>query len=244
MNVPLPDSELPSPRAGRRLLLRALALTPALPLLNGCSHAAPQTLSEKYTSGIFLEDERAVLPEGDTLRPIVPKGMQLTKVSEGWVPRLYNDAAGYCTVGYGHLCYKSRCDGATPSQYLKGISEPDGTELLRVDMQKAQIAVQMAIPGHRELLNDFQYAALCDFTFNVGGGNLRSSTLLKKVLARQFDEVPAQFRRWVLAGGKQFKGLVTRREGEIALFFEGQATPKSVPRAEEDLSPLDITPRS
>lgn len=244
MNAPLGTVQPASTSAGRRGILRALALAPVVPMLHACAQPTIASLPDKPTNGIFLEDERAVLPEGETLRALHPKGLQLTKISEGWVPRLYNDAAGYCTVGYGHLCYKARCDGATPSEFLKGISETAGTELLRLDMQKAQIAVQAAIPGHRERLNDFQYAALCDFAFNVGGGNFRSSTLLKVVLDRQFDRVPAQFRRWVLARGIRFNGLVKRREGEIALFFEGMAIPKSVPRQDDDLSPLDITQRA
>jgi hypothetical protein len=49
-------------------------------------------------------------------------------------------------------------------------------------------------------------------------------------------------RRWVLAGGKRYQGLVMRREREIALFFDGQRAPRGLPRADEDLSPLDILP--
>lgn len=228
--------------AGRRVLMTALALTPVLPLFGGCARSSAPTLWDKPTSAIFLEDEKAVLPQGEQLRHFNEKGLQLTKVSEGWVDHLYNDAAGYCTVGYGHLCYKKHCDGQSPSQYLKGISEQVGSDLLRADMRRAQVAVQAAIPGHRESLNDFQYAALCDFVFNAGAANFRSSTLLKVVLDKQFDRVPAQLRRWVLAGGKPFKGLQARREREIELFFEGQPTPKAAPSPGEDLSPLDIHP--
>jgi GH24 family phage-related lysozyme (muramidase) len=229
---------------GRRDIVTALALAPILPLLSACARPEAPSLSDKPTNVIFLEtdEERAVLPQGEELRRLHDKGLALTKASEGWVNHLYNDAAGYCTVGYGHLCYRKRCDGQSPREYLKGLAEAAGSDLLRGDMQKAQIAVQLAIPNHRQLLNDFQYAALCDFVFNAGAANFRSSTLLKVVLDQQLDRVPAQFRRWILAGGKKFKGLEIRREGEIALFFEGQPVPRSMPRADEDLSPLDIRP--
>jgi len=222
----------------RRTVVAALTLAPMFPLLDGCVPSRP----DKPTNVIFLEDERALLPQGEQLRPYHPKGLQLTKESEGWMDHLYNDAAGYCTVGYGHLCYKQRCDGRTPAEYVKGIAETTGTRLLQVDMQRAQVAVQLAIPRHMELLNGLQYAALCDFVFNVGGANFRTSTLLKVVLDRQFERVPAQLKRWVLAKGVKYDGLVTRREREIALFFEGQTFPKAVPRADEDLSDLDIQP--
>lgn len=226
----------------RRALIAALTLAPMFPLLSACAHRDAPGMSDKPTNVIFLEDEKALLPLGERLRPYHPKGLQLTKDSEGWMDHLYNDAAGYCTVGYGHLCYKKRCDGRTPVEYVKGITETAGTSLLQVDMQRAQVLVQVAIPRHQELLNDLQYAALCDFVFNVGGGNFRTSTLLKVILDRQFERVPAQLRRWVLAKGVKYGGLVTRREREITLFFEGQAIPKAVPRAEEDLSDLDIQP--
>ena len=50
--------------------------------------------------------------------------------------------------------------------------------------------------------------------------------------------IPTQFRRWVLADGKTWPGLVTRREGEIALFFDNQVIPKGGPTPV--LPPIDI----
>lgn len=229
----------------RRVVIAASLLPLNAPLLVSCGRREPvEDYSDKLTPGILLEEEKALLPAGELLRDLHPKGLALTKLSEGWVPRLYNDAAGYCTIGYGHLAYRSRCDGKTPKEFLGGISEEVGSQLLLVDMQRAQSALQLAVRNHPALLSDTQYAALCDFIFNVGGGNFRSSTLLRLILARQFDGVPAQLRRWILAGGKVFEGLKKRREREIELFFDGQAIPKAIPRADEDLSPLDVLPPS
>jgi lysozyme len=78
-------------------------------------------------------------------------------------------------------------------------------------------------------LTDGQYASLCDFAFNVGPSHFLSSTLLKVVNANQFDQVPTQMRRWVMAGGKSVPGLLNRRNGEIALFFDGQKIPSAIP---------------
>lgn len=209
---------------------------------HGCGSSV-STYDDKLTPGILLEEDRAVLPAGEALRAIPEKALRLTKVSEGWVPKLYNDAAGFCTVGYGHLAYRSRCDGKTPKEFLGGISEEEGTRLLLVDMARAQVAVQLAIRNHEKLLNDTQFGALCDFVFNVGAGNFNTSTLLKVIKEKRFDSVPTQFRRWVLADGKPFKGLKQRREREIELFFDGLTEPKGVPRAEEETSSLDIRPK-
>ncbi len=56
--------------------------------------------------------------------------------------------------------------------------------------------------------------ALYSFAYNVGAGNFQTSTLLRKI--NQGDQKGAcdQLRRWTYAKGKQWKGLVTRREIE------------------------------
>ena len=60
-------------------------------------------------------------------------------------------------------------------------------------------------------------AALIDFTFNLGVGRLKGSTLRRKVNAGDWEAVPAELRKWVLGSGKKLRGLVIRREAEIAL---------------------------
>jgi hypothetical protein len=81
---------------------------------------------------------------------------------------------------------------------------------------------------------------LCDFVYNVGATNFSKSTLLQDVNHRRFDDVPIEFRRYVLANGKELAALKTRREREVALFFEGQPIPKAVPAEAENVSPIDI----
>ena len=209
-------------------------------VLAGCQ----QSDTEKYptvdrlTPGIFLEPaERAALPAGVGLRKVYDKGLDLTRKSEGFVSHLYNDAAGYCTIAYGHLIKLKRCDGSEPEEFQQGVSESRGTELLGEDMGRAERTVMTAVDVD---LTDGQYAALCDFVYNVGGGNFKRSTLLKVVNAGEFDGVPFQLRRWVKAGGRTLPGLETRREREIELFFEGIGIPRAAPLEGEDLSPVDI----
>lgn len=152
------------------------------------------------------------------LRPVYDKGVMAIEGFEGWIPYLYNDPAGFCSIGYGHLIKLSRCDGTEPADFKDGITRAEGRELLKRDLAVAQRAVSGAVESQ---LTEGQYAALVSFTFNVGGGNFRTSTLLKRVNARDFDDVPRQFRRWIYADGRVFKGLQNRREGEISLFFDG-----------------------
>lgn len=60
-------------------------------------------------------------------------------------------------------------------------------------------------------------AAIVDFTYNLGIGKLRSSTLRRKIMAGQWGDVPEQLRKWDKAGGIRLKGLTLRREAECAL---------------------------
>ncbi len=193
---------------------------------------------DRLTPGIFLEpQERAVLPPGVEIRKVYDPGIELTKESEGFVGNPYNDAARYCTIGYGHLIQLAPCDGSIPEDFKKGISEPQGTEILRDDMGKAERGVMTLVDVD---LTDGQYAALCDFVFNVGIGNFRNSTLRKRVNAGDHDRVPFEFRRWVFAGGKKLPGLQTRREKEVALYFEEIGIPRAAPPPDQDLTPIDI----
>jgi len=185
----------------------------------------------------LVQGARAVLPQGFKLRTLASGGLEVTKDSEGWVPHLYNDSAKYCTIGYGHLVKKSPCDGSEVPEFLAGLSKAQGELMLVDDMGSAQYSV---MTGVRVPMTDGQYAALSDFVFNVGSANFRKSTLLKVVNARQFDQVPGQFRRWTLAGGRPWRGLEIRREREIDLFFEGGPQPKGAPRPDIDLRSVDV----
>lgn len=199
--------------------------------------AGIRRIVDAVVPGIFLDKDFEVpQAKSQALRPVYRRGIALTKASEGFVPHLYLDAAGYCTIAYGHLLRLDGCIESDSARYRGGISEPDGVDLLMGDLARAQRAVMAFVDV---ALTDGQYASLVDFTYNVGAANLRHSTLLKAVNAKQFERVPFQLLRWTRAGGKEYRGLRTRREREIALFFEGVATPKALP-AGEDVSPIDI----
>jgi lysozyme len=55
----------------------------------------------------------------------------------------------------------------------------------------------------------------------LGNGNLKSSTLLKKVNINPNDPtIKDEFMKWVKAGGKTLPGLVRRRTAESQLYFK------------------------
>jgi lysozyme len=209
----------------------------ALFVLSACGSHVERDASA-LTPGIFLDpNNRDALASGQTLRPIIDKGLQVTKIAEGFRPHLYDDAANYCTIAYGHLIKRKPCNGSEPPDLKEGVSEPAGGRLLLRDMEGAQRTVMTAVQVQ---LNDTQFAALCDFVYNAGPSNFKNSGLLRVVNAMQFDQVPVQLRRWVMAGGQEIAGLKSRRSQEIALFFDGQFVPRAAPSGPEGTSPLDI----
>ena len=231
----------------RRLLLTkahltlagAVAATFAAGTLSGCvrSRTVEYPTLDRVTPGIFLDPvERDVAPDGPR-RNVSRAGLGLTEASEGFVGHLYHDAARCCTIAYGHLVKRRPCDGSEPEEFRKGVSEPRGAEILAVDMGRAERAVAAAVSVE---LTDGQYAALCDFVYNVGAQNFKQSTLLRVVNARQHEAVPPQLRRWVMAGGRVLPGLKDRREREVDLYFIGLPRPKGMPRETEGLTLVDI----
>jgi lysozyme len=204
----------------------------------GCASTTIEHVDEALTPGIFLEPEsREALPAGVELRPVDAKGLEVTKLSEGFRSHLYEDVANYCSIAYGHLVKHSPCDGNEPEEFRRGVSEQRATGILMHDMAGAQRTVMASV---HVSLSDTKFAALCDFVYNVGPTQFKNSALLRIVNEGQFDQVPPQLRRWIRAGGREVEGLKNRREREIRLFFDSELTPRAASPAGEDLSPLDI----
>lgn len=148
-------------------------------------------------------------------------GIRFIAGFEGFRATLYNDAAGHCTVGYGHLVHRGSCNGSEPEEFRHpgGIARERALELLRADADYAARAVNGLVTV---ALSQAQYDALVSFTFNLGEGALRNSTLLRELNAGRYDAVPREMNRWTRAGGQVLPGLVRRRAAEGALFADGR----------------------
>jgi lysozyme len=98
------------------------------------------------------------------------------------------------------------------------LSQQEADVLLNHEVAKfAKIVDSMT----RDDISQNQFDALVSFCFNVGGGALKSSTLLRKVNANPNDPtIKAEFMRWNKAAGRVLKGLTTRREAEANLYFK------------------------
>ena len=129
-------------------------------------------------------------------------------VFEGLRLTAYEDAAGVLTLGYGHTKGVRRGDK---------ISEYYAKVLLKQDIAEFEEEVKKLGVAQTE----GQLDALVSFAFNLGIGNLKSSTLLKTIReGGSMLAIKREFKRWVYAGGKKLPGLVKRREWEARRFFE------------------------
>lgn len=143
------------------------------------------------------------------------QGAQFIEHFEGFRADLYDDAAGNCTIGIGHLVHMGRCNGSEPGEFRQGISRQRAEEILQQDAASAASAVHdhVKVPLSQE-----RFDALVSFVFNVGAGNFESSTLLRELNAKHYHAVPEQLLQWTHAGGQVLPGLVTRRKAEGELF--------------------------
>lgn len=147
-------------------------------------------------------------------------GARLIADFEGFRSELYNDPAGHCTIGYGHLVHHGPIDGREAAEFKKGITRKRALELLREDAAAAADAVEDRV---KVPLTQQQFDALVSFVFNVGSGAFAESTLLRLLNEGDYDAVPGQLGRWVKANGKTLDGLVRRRKAEGAHFASRKA---------------------
>ena len=121
----------------------------------------------------------------------------------------YYCPAGVMTIGYGH----------TGGNVFKGmkINQTQAETFLAQDLQKFANIVNANV---KVRLNRNQIGALVSFTFNVGGGALKASTLLTRLNGGEDPNTVAreEMPRWNRGGGKVLQGLVRRREAEVKFF--------------------------
>ena len=84
------------------------------------------------------------------------------------------------------------------------------------DLDKFAQGVAAAIGGAPT--TQHQFDAMVSFAYNLGIGNLESSTLLRLHKAGNYAGAAAEFGKWDKAAGKVLPGLVRRRAAEAALY--------------------------
>jgi len=134
----------------------------------------------------------------------------LIKEFEGCKLEAYPDPATHgepITIGVGHTGGVKLGDVITQEQ---------ADEYLVSDVSHAANAVNQMVD---ESMTQGQFDALCSFAFNLGIGNLKNSTLLKKLNSGDIQGAADQFLVWNKAAGHVMAGLTRRREAERTLFL-------------------------
>jgi lysozyme len=142
-------------------------------------------------------------------------------VARGWAPRYgsdaYDDEAGHCTIGYGHLIHTGPCDEEELNQHVtrRQGAPPRCSQSERTVRRKLKTD-----------LNQNQFDALVSFVYNVGPKG--SAGVLELANKGELDKVPAKMREYHFVTATDKKTghkkkrtsaiLVRRRRHESALF--------------------------
>jgi lysozyme len=152
-------------------------------------------------------------------RRLSKRGLDLIAEFEGFVPYAYNDAAGHATVGYGRLLHHGPVTAKDRERYgtrdKPKVSHELGRRMLEEDAEAFERIVQSFV---KVPVTQGEFNALVSFSFNVGAGALRDSTLLRLLNKRKRRRAARQFKRWNKAGGRVLLGLTRRREAEARMF--------------------------
>ncbi|CAB4241994.1 COG3772 Phage-related lysozyme (muraminidase) [uncultured Caudovirales phage] len=155
----------------------------------------------------------------------------LLKKFEGCKLKAYRCPANVCTIGYGH----TSAAGSPTVMDGMSITQAQAEEILRQDLVKYERSVQDLVKVE---LTQNQFDVLVDFAYNAGVGNLKSSTMLKKINSGDLDAVPDELMKWTKGGGKVLPGLVRRRQAAGAWWNADQQVEEHEQRADPDPVPV------
>lgn len=142
-------------------------------------------------------------------------GKDLIKQFEALRLRAYLDAVGVWTIGWGHTRGVKKDDVIT-----REIAQ----QLFEEDLLEVEAAIQKHVTT---TISQQQFDALASFVFNFGETKFATSTLLRKINARDFEGAALEFRKWVYGTDPVTKekvklnGLIRRRSAEEVMFRAG-----------------------
>lgn len=164
-----------------------------------------------------MAKERALLVSTGYRRLSINTGMislaaqNIIKTAEGLKLTAYLCPNEIPTIGWGHTKTVKAADVGK-----KTITQADAQRLFEADVAVFEAAVARLV---KVKLTENQRGALVSWTFNLGEGNLAKSTLLKRINAKApLADIERYWLQWINSGGKPLKGLLLRRQAEIALW--------------------------
>ena len=151
----------------------------------------------------------AILMASNTGLRTNQRGLELIGNAESCRTQPYMCPANVLTVGIG---------STTNVKPGKAYTHEEIAAMWAGDMKSAEKCVNLYANGR--MMNDNQFSAVSSLTFNIGCGNLKTSTLARYANRQQWGEMCGQLHRWVYANGKKLNGLAKRRAYEYKLCME------------------------
>jgi lysozyme len=139
------------------------------------------------------------------------KLLALIKRFEGFSAKPYMCPAGVATIGYGSTRY---LDGTKVTLRDNPITPAMAEQLVIAQINAEYLPETLRLCPK---LSGDRLTAIVDFSYNLGIGRLKSSTLRKRINAEDWESVPKELMRWNKGGGKVLRGLTARRIAECIL---------------------------
>lgn len=154
-----------------------------------------------------------------------PMGVRFLASWESCVLHPYYDEDGYPTIGYGHLLSTVQHD---PLTLWPSISQGTALDLLTEDLLHTNEGVENLLVAQGATTGQQQFDALVSFAYNCGLSALKTSTLLRRHVAKASNaEIMAAFLMWDKEMGTDgvlvaSPGLERRRMAEANIYMYGR----------------------
>ena len=185
------------------------------------SAAALWTANESNEDDEPIEDSKPIEDPEHAAVPHFPvssmsissNGVDFIKRKEGFRTNAYQDSVGVWTIGYGTTAAAlGREIGRNET-----VSKAQATQYLLEHLENSYSpAVKRYV---KSTVTQGEFDAMVSFTYNLGSGSFKKSTLLKKFNAGDHFGAAMEFLKWDKAGGKKLAGLTKRRKEEQEIFL-------------------------
>jgi lysozyme len=142
----------------------------------------------------------------------------LVRKWEGFKARAYYCPANVLTIGFG-TTNRAQLPGVRITEGME-ITRAQGEEWLRMGLEKFGASIRPLITAP---INENEFGAFVSLAYNIGVGGFRGSSALRHFNAGDKAKAAAAIKLWNKAtvNGKRqvLRGLVNRREEEVALFL-------------------------
>lgn len=149
---------------------------------------------------------------------VLARATVIIKRFEGLRLSPYLCSASVATIGFGATFYE---DGTKVTLKDPPITLARAEALLDWHIKTVYLPAVVKLCPALVHESSNRIAAIISWTFNLGAGQLKSSTLRKRINSGDWEDVPAQIRKWTRAGGVTLKGLTLRREAEARMVEAG-----------------------